>query len=323
MNRGYYQAPHQSWWTGRKDGAAIEQKRWWQIIEFTAPDFLPADLTNAFVLLGFACDEGVRRNLGRTGAVNGPAVIRGACRNLPNHFSSIQRVYDAGNILCRNQSLEEAQAQLALAVSGVLKNNGFPVLLGGGHEILYPHYCGVRKNFPNKKIGIINFDAHFDLRRPGENGISSGTGFHQVAEDCQANNDAFIYLALGIQESGNTRELFDYADRLKAQYLLARDLDYFSLEKAKATLQSFVEKTDIICVTIDMDVFSASVAPGVSAPTAGGLFYDPVFRDIMRALAKSGKVVSLDIAEVNPVYDLNGHTAKLAAQILFDSMRMY
>lgn len=317
MNDSYYQTPEQSWWTGRMDGTAPQQKRWWQTVKLTTPDALPTDLRNAFVLLGFACDEGVKRNLGRAGAVEGPAVIRGACQSLPDYFSPSQQLYDAGNFLCPNQNLEEAQAQLSSAVSKILKNNGFPVLLGGGHEILYAHYRGVRKYFPNKKIGIVNFDAHFDLRQPDNRGASSGTGFYQVAEDCRANHHEFSYLALGIQQSGNTRELFNSAHRLKVQYTLAEELNWFSQKKIQEALQSFLKKTDLVCLTIDMDVFSASIAPGVSAPTAGGILYDTVFRDIMQLLTSSKKLISLDIAEVNPAYDIDGHTAKLAAQILF------
>ena len=86
-----------------------------------------------------------------------------------------------------------------------------PIILGGGHETAYGHYLGVR-NYIGKeaKLGIINIDAHFDLR-PYNEQPSSGTMFRQILE--QDENSS--YLVLGIQRYGNTQALFDKADELE------------------------------------------------------------------------------------------------------------
>lgn len=324
MNQDNYEMPVQGWWTGRYDGDAWFQRRWWQVVKpIPTEEIQKTNLQKSILLAGFACDEGVARNKGRVGAVQGPLSLRLACGNLPVHFPQDRKIYDAGNIICVNKNLEEAQERLSRIVSLVLQQQGFPVLLGGGHEILFAHYAGVRRNFPKENIGIINVDAHFDLRAVADAGATSGTGFYQVAEDCKKNHNNFLYFALGIQESGNTRELFERAKALHVNYILARDIHFSKLENIKTQLQNFLDKTDVVCLTIDLDAFASADAPGVSAPAAGGLRYDFLIREIMKLIAGSGKIVSMDIAELNPVFDIDHRTAKLAAKIIFDWVQLY
>jgi formiminoglutamase len=324
MNKNYYEAPKQTWWQGRNDGKEWLQQRWWQVVEtITLGEIQKTNLQHSIVLAGFSCDEGVARNKGRVGAASGPEALRYSFGNLPIHFSKEKKIYDVGNVVCKNSNLEEAQEYLSTIVSTILERKGFPVLLGGGHEILYGHYLGVRKTFPGKNVGVINFDAHFDLRSNAETGATSGTGFYQIAEDCKKEKNEFLYFALGIQESGNTRELFERATQLNAEYILARDLHFSKLEKIKTQLQNFLEKTDAVCLTIDLDVFVSADAPGVSAPSANGLRYDLLFYEIMKFLSGSGKIISMDIAELNPQFDIDNRTAKLAANIIFDWVKLF
>ncbi|GJM17441.1 MAG: hypothetical protein DHS20C13_27680 [Thermodesulfobacteriota bacterium] len=211
--------------------------------------------------------------------------------------------------------LEMPQAQRGVNAGGTNHHVAFRVK---NEDVLYGHYTGTSKHYEKKKVGLINFDSHFDIRKPESSGVSSGTGFYQVATDCQNKGKDFLYLALGIQRSGNTTELFNRADELKAEYVLAQDFHSLNLEKMKEQVQRFLAKTDAVCLTIDLDVFSPSLAPGVSAPTAAGILYDHTFREIMKLLVNSNKVVSLDMAEYNPTYDIDSHTANLAAQLIFD-----
>jgi len=92
------------------------------------------DSTFSVVLLGFACDEGVKRNHGRIGAADGPSAIRAALSNLPVHHPDVA-IYDAGDIQCLNDDMETAQQQLAMAVLKILESGAFPILLSRGHEM--------------------------------------------------------------------------------------------------------------------------------------------------------------------------------------------
>ncbi|MGL5212268.1 MAG: arginase family protein, partial [Acinetobacter junii] len=82
-------------------------------------------------------------------------------------------------------------------------------------------------------------------------------------------------------------------------------------------INGFIEKIDALYITVDLDVFSASIAPGVSAPAVKGIdlsVFDPLFQ----AIKKSGKIRVFDVAECNPRFDLDNRTAKLAAYIIFN-----
>jgi formiminoglutamase len=321
----HYMPAEKQWWNGRFDGDQQEQFRWHQWVELLPIDKLKIiEKSNAVVFLGFCCDEGVRRNKGRIGAADAPITIRQICSNLPV-FDFSKKIYDAGNILCVNGALEEAQMQLAEAIKRVLVSGNFPILLGGGHEITYGHYLGIKsflQPVKNKKIGLVNFDAHFDLR-PMENNLStSGTGFWQIAQACQYEGDAFNYLALGIQKTSNTPHIFSIAHSLGVSYRLASDFSANTSDSLQKALASFIELNDFIYLTIDMDVFAAPYAPGVSAPAYNGILPDNTFFDCLKLLIHSKKIVSIDIAELNPALDIDKRTARLAAAILFEMIEM-
>lgn len=322
INPAYYKEANSQTWKGRIDGTQSDQLRWHQSINLIDLNkeigfvFQEENKREHVVLLGFTCDEGVRRNKGRVGAAKAPTEIRRACSNFPVH-SKIQ-LHDAGDIICVDQNLEEAQEQLAIAVQKILEVGAFPILLGGGHEITFGHYSGINRQFPSKTIGAINFDAHLDNRIPSEAGVSSGTGFWQIAQEVQQNNSRLHYLAIGVQRSGNTRELFDRASKTGSTYLLDKELNIFTNESVKETITSFCEEVDGIYLSIDMDVFSAAFAPGISAANPKGLAPDYLFDEYITTIFNSKKVLSIDFAEVNPTYDIDNRTSKLAARLLFD-----
>lgn len=328
IKENFYRPPVQ--WTGRIDGTEEELLRWHQRI---VPVNLLQDVLPAFpsggkgiAFLGFACDEGVRRNKGRTGAVNGPEALRKACSNFPVHFDTSLIVADAGDIICPGQQLEEAQEMLSSAVLNIRKSGYLPILLGGGHEITYGHARGIYRHLQqqkrHEKLGLLNIDAHFDLRIPGEEGGSSGTGFWQLAEDARLEGIPFHYLALGIQTNSNTQQLFRIAGDLDAQYI---DADAFHLQDRsllQAALGQFIREVDHIYLTLDLDVFAAAFAPGVSATAYNGIRPDGLFLECYRNILQSGKLAGLDIAELNPSLDIDNRTARLGAAMLFEAVHV-
>lgn len=314
-------------WEGRRDGDDVASLRWHQYIK-------PVDISReglpilkagqkGIALLGFAADEGVRRNKGRTGAAAGPAAIRKMCANFPLHFDE-HILADAGDIICEGNQLEMAQEALSATVNYILKEGYLPVLAGGGHEIAYAHERGIRRfTGITQQLGIINFDAHFDLREPDENGPSSGTGFFQIAQDRAAENIPFHYLALGIQQNSNTRKLFQTADALGVEYLQASLFQEKYRDQLLGAIQAFIKRTDKIYLTTCMDVFASPYAPGVSATAYNGLVPDALFLDCYRTVLRSGKLAGTDIAEVNPTLDQDNRTAKLAASLVYEIVMNY
>jgi len=314
-----------SFWTGRVDDTTDRDSfRMHQVMEridLTQLDATKVDASACNIcFIGFCCDEGIARNLGRTGAKGGPDYIRRDFANLPVTFTSRTTLYDAGNIWCEDDKMEEAQEQLAIAIEGLLDHHLFPIVLGGGHELALGHYNGIDRHArkqasPRPSVGIINFDAHFDLR-PYPNGGSSGTMFAQIADRCAVEKREFGYLCLGIQTSSNTVSLFKRAELLGASHVLAKDFIEPNFTSISSQIASFADRHEHLYVTICSDVFNAASAPGVSALQPFGMNPEVVLLFLKEILA-TNRVVSLDIAEVSPRFDQDKRTAKLAAVILY------
>ena len=282
------------------------------------PVSLDSDESETFggraALLGFVCDEGVIRNNGRPGAKAGPEEIRNALSRLAWHQHN--DIVDAGDIVCVNGDLETAQRSFGKR-AGLLLNRGyFPIGIGGGHEIAYGHYLGIRDHIEDARLGIVNFDAHFDMRIPVNNLSTSGTSFYQIAQHCKQYNLQFDYLCIGIQKSANTVQLFQTAQDLNADWINGSDITLDNIKPLQKKLDQFLDRVDHVYVSFCLDVFNVAVAPGVSAINPFGPFPE-VIMHLCKHIFASQKVLCMDIAELNPLYDLDHRTAKLAAMIIF------
>lgn len=318
-------------WTGRFDGEEEEHRRWWQAVKpYPGTPLVPAaagtgtgpqDASQALlpaspdsrpaVFLGFCSDEGVRRNNGRVGAAAAPAALRSSLGSLAFHLN--RRVFDAGDVAVAGTLLEAGQARAGLAVSAMLDAGNLTVVLGGGHETAFASYLGVAHSaalLQGKRLGILNLDAHFDLRDHPE--PTSGTPFLQMAQAEAAAERELNYAVVGISEPNNTGALFNTARRLGVKYLLDEDC---SVERTRDFVAEFLDGVDIVYLTIDLDVLPAAVAPGVSAPAAYGVPL-PVITAICRQVAASGKLFHLDVAELNPAVDIDQRTARVAARLI-------
>ena len=292
-------------------------------------------LPSSVTLIGFSCDAGVKRNLGRTGAAEGPDAFRRQLAKLP--FRLKVPFFDAGNILCFADQLEESQKELQNFIGTLMPQHPFapktfPVIIGGGHEVSWGHYLALAEQCrrSGKKLGIINFDAHFDLREPPGGMGNSGTAFYQIAKETEQNQEKFQYLCLGIQALGNHDELFQRAKNWGVTWIEGSKLQDQSSEPfVTSAIQNFMAQVDAIYLTICLDVFQQSVAPGVSAPQPLGIFPD-TFLKYASMIIESGKVISMDLAELCPKHDgsINEEgersmdTAKLAAAITATLLNM-
>lgn len=300
------------WWAGRVDAHEGDAgRRWHQIVE----PLSAATPRGTVVVSGFACDAGVARNQGRVGAAAGSAAIRAALANLPVH--ECRRLADGGDVVCVGDDLETAQSELTDELARQLDRGFFPIVLGGGHEMAYASFSGLAVHLEGKRgapcIGVINFDAHFDLRRAER--ANSGTPFLQIAESCEKRGWPFRYCCLGISRTANTAALFQRASALNVLWRLDEQLIASRLDETREALAGFIGAADYVYLTLCLDVLPAAVAPGVSAPAARGIGLDivePLVDDVVR----SGKVAITDIAEMNPRYDIDARTAHVAARLV-------
>ncbi|PKQ70955.1 formimidoylglutamase [Raineya orbicola] len=321
-----YRKPNKKNWTGRDDMLIDGElgARWHQKVErinLEEVDKLPRLLgtSKGFTILGFCSDEGVRRNQGRVGAVEGPVQMRVHLSNLPWHFGNNTILVDGGDVFCLAKFLEEAQNFLGEKVFKILYSGYKSILIGGGHEIAWGHYLGVKKFLQtqySRKLGIINFDAHFDMRENPQKQSTSGTSFLQIAQDRKASNEEFSYFVLGVQKVSNTPKLFQTAHDWGVEYITSEKMDFMFIQDIYKQLSAFIEKQDFLYVSVCLDVFSASYAPGVSALNGLGI-YPTIVTDLIRFIAQTGKVLAFDIAELSPKHDTDDRTARLASNLVF------
>ena len=307
---------NQSLWTGRLDqDSAGDTRRLHQLVQAFTPQ-----VQEGSALIGFACDEGVRRNHGRIGAAQGPDAIRRMLANLPAH--GITALCDAGDITCTDGNLEQAQQRLAALIADVKAQGIMPLVMGGGHEVAYGTFLGIARHLgkamAQRRLLIINFDAHFDLRE-GEHS-TSGTPFRQIAQWCDWADVGFNYLCYGISQLGNTPALFQRAAQLQVAYMTDSEVANADSQQINADLQQRLTHVDDVYLTIDLDVLPGEKAPGVSAPAAHGMALEKI-ELLLATIKASGKLIAADIAECNPLHDRDGLTAKVAARLAFQILQ--
>ncbi|HDR2787655.1 TPA: formimidoylglutamase [Enterobacter asburiae] len=292
-------------WQGRDDSAeASNATRIFQTIRQQA-QFAPE--SSGIALLGFGCDEGVKRNHGRPGAVQAPDVLRKALANMASHQGH-ERLVDMGTIDVEGEALEAAQRALSDAVTACQRTGMHTLVFGGGHETAWAHGRGVLDAFPHERVAIINLDAHLDLRKAER--ATSGTPFRQLAHYCAEQSRAFQYACFGVSRAANTQALWDEAERLNVT--LVEDLHF--RRDALSALEEVLARADNVYLTIDLDVLPAGEMPAVSAPAALGIPALDLLPVIER-ICRSGKLRAADLVEFNPHYDRDGQGAKLAARL--------
>jgi len=310
-------------WSGRVDGIdGAQGRRWHQVV---APAGAQGTEPGT-VLLGFACDAGVVRNQGRAGAAEGPSALRRALANLAWHGRPGDRLYDAGDVTCEGGELEAAQLEYAAAVQRLIEAGHTPIGLGGGHEIAWAGYQGIARALAGQprlaRLGVLNIDAHLDLRSPVEPGRgTSGTPFLQIAQARATAGLEFRYFCLGASEAANTPALLERAASLGVEVVLDVEAESASVE---SRLRTFIAGSSALYLTVCLDVLPASVAPGVSAPAALGVAPQRVMALLRTALeacghrTPQGKLLLADVAELNPACDPDGRTARTAARIVYE-----
>ncbi len=306
-----------SLWQGRQDPEDGELAlRWhdkvlpWQEVQ---PWAAGAKEVAGVVLLGFACDEGVRRNKGRVGAAGAPQAVRKLLANTAWHLN--RPVYDGGDVSCIDGDLDAAHARLAERVAAALERGHFPLVLGGGHEVAFGSWSGLNSHLSGSgKVGIINLDAHFDLRMK-QKLASSGTPFFQIAEQCAAEGTPFHYACLGVAETANTQALFARAKALGVWHVLDEAMTQTELPALLSGLDAFIADCDHLYLTIDLDVLPGAVMPGVSAPAARGVEL-AVIEPLIAHIRASGKLRLADLAEYNPTLDQDNRSARVAARLV-------
>jgi formiminoglutamase len=268
-----------------------------------------------------------KTSISHSGAHLAPETIRSMMHSLTTyHIGSGQdlwdeRIIDFGDISMHVTDLFESQKRIHDTVTHVLRNcpDLVPVFLGGDHSIS----AGAISAFSHAKgrVGIIQFDAHHDLRNLEDGGPSNGTPFRQLIEKGSIEGNQLVQI--GIRDFANGKMYHDYA--------VEHGVTVYTMDDVRKTgliaiLEESVEKLkmscDILYVSLDMDVLDQAYAPGCPAIGPGGMD-SAVLIEGMVWLAKNGSVKGMDIVEIDPTLDFRHMTSRLAAYILMQFYTNY
>jgi len=244
--------------------------------------------------------------IGRKGALEGPSAIREALAGVKTHHfenGPVRSVGDLGDVdLDPDATPRDVQKTVRHVVSDVHGMDAFPIFLGGDNSL---SYANVAPLLPDS-VGVISFDAHLDCREPVD-GPTSGTPYHQLHEE---GLDGLA--VVGARHFETSTQYADYLDSQDGVVVTAEEL---AANPSAAIRRAFscLSGVDTVYVSLDMDVFDAPAAPGVSAPTPGGPPTLTVYSALRHVLADD-RVVGFEVVECAPSLDRDRQTVDAAAR---------
>ena len=218
------------------------------------------------------------------------------------------KIVDIGDADIIHTDTEKSHKNIEDGVSSILSAGALPVVLGGDHSINIPCVNAFSNFGP---IHILQIDAHLDFVDI-RHGVKYGHGnpMRRAVEKSYVTG----LTQVGIRNVSSTaKEGYDSAKAMNSDILSVRQ----TRKIGPKNLVDRIPKDAKVYVTIDIDAFCPSIAPGTGTPSHGGFLYYDVL-EILQCLAKQNKVVGIDLVEVAPDYDHSGSTTILAAQILLN-----
>ena len=276
-----------------------------EIVTSKLENYIKSDI----VILGSPQDEGVIRNKGREGAKYAPDKIRESFYKLSaGERTGAIRIFDLGNIKVEDK-LEEIHRRQEEVVYRLLNDNKKVIILGGGNDISYPD-CRALSQFDNSCLAF-NIDSHFDVR--SDKIRNSGTSYRMLLEENLINPKNFY--EIGIKRFSSST--------MHRKYLESKKCKIFYYDKIKGTrikkvLNEIIKKkkNNALFWGFDMDAVNSSDAPGVSAPNPIGLSIDEALL-IAEIAGQNKRTRIFEISEVNPKFDFDDKTSRLAAIIIW------
>ena len=206
-----------------------------------------------------------------------------------------------------SKNINKALNQISKINENILNHNLFPLVLGGEHSITPGSLLPFTKKF--KKICLLHFDAHADLRES-----YNGNRFSHASaiKRCLDYKNVSV-ISFGIRNISFNENQYLKRNNNRIKIFWAKDKKKWDLKKFKKMI-----KNKTVYLTFDVDGFDSSLMPATGTPEPGGLFWDETL-DIIKIASKNSKIVGADINELAPIKGFDTYNflvAKLAYKIL-------
>ncbi len=269
-------------------------------------------------IVGICLDSGTSN---RPGARYGPRAIREA--SMPysmgytqqagfydldqrKHMLAGVRMADCGDIPTLPTLVVETFDMITQLVKTIRERGAVPVVLGGDHSISFP----VVRAFEGAPLHLVQFDTHLDLMDEVFGiRLSHANPMKRISELEHVTGMTHI----GIRGLLNQPEWAEAGESGKSSFYTADEVH----EKGPEAVAARIPECENLYVSLDIDSLDPTEAPGTGTPEPGGLTYRQL-RALLRACAQKGRLVGMDLVEVNPLYDPTGRTAQVAARLIID-----
>lgn len=224
------------------------------------------------------------------------------------YLGSDVRIVDIGDADIIHTDTTQSHANIKTGVQAILNAGALPVVIGGDHSINIP--C-IDAFTDQGDIHVLQIDAHLDFVDE-RHGVRNGHGnpMRRAAEKPYVTG----LTQLGIRNVSSTaREGYTAARDMGSTILSVRQVRKAGMAGSLASIPADAR----VYVTIDIDAFCPSIAPGTGTPSHGGFLYYEVL-ELLQSVAQTHEIIGIDLVEVAPDYDHSGSTAILAAQLLLN-----
>ncbi|MBS0122659.1 agmatinase [Thetidibacter halocola] len=218
------------------------------------------------------------------------------------------RIVDMGDADIVHTDTLKSHANIRAGVEAALKAGALPVTIGGDHSVNIPCIEAYEGHAP---FHILQIDAHLDFVDE-RHGVTRGHGnpMRRASEKPWVSG----LTQVGIRNVSSTaREGYEDARARGSDILSVRQMRKLGPEATAARIPAGVP----VYITIDIDAFCPSIAPGTGTPSHGGFLYYDVL-ELLQHTVRAHEVVGIDLVEVAPDYDPTGSTSILAAQVLLN-----
>lgn len=246
---------------------------------------------------------------GPRGSRYGPSGVReslthGTCYNpeLDVDLTAGIDMVDFGDVSPRFTDVLETHDRVERALTAITEAGVVPMSVGGDHSLSYPT-AKAMMNAVDGPVGVINVDAHHDVRHSHGGELSSGTPFRRLLEDDAGQLAGENFVELGLSGWHNSRYYVDWVRDIGAEIITAREVHREGIDPAvERALAAATDGTEAVFLSVDIDVLDASVAPGTSAPSPGGLQAHQLL-ELVYQLGRHPAVRGADLMEVAPPLD--------------------
>jgi formiminoglutamase len=264
-------------------------------------------------------------SISHSGSLMAPTAIR-RCLQSFTTFSIEKNIdlknekwIDFGDVLMHPTDLNACHDRISDGVSYLLDQKAAPltVVLGGDHSISFPSI----KAFHQKRgtIGVIQFDAHHDLRNLEDGGPSNGTPFRNLIENGVIKGEHLVQI--GIRDFMNSPEYKRYADEEGVTVYTMEDVREKGIVSiVQKAYEQLLGKVDMLYLSVDLDVLDQAFAPGCPAIGPGGMDSETLKKGV-EWLASKEQVKAMDLVEIDPTLDFRDMTSRVAAHLIASFMK--